>query len=905
MDDAGCSDAAHSTLPERETAWHALPTSQVFERLGCDPERGLSDAEAARRLAEDGPNELRAKPPRTLGQMVVGQIRDPMILILIVAAALSAALGELAEGAVILLIVVANALIGIVQESKAQSSLEALRSMSAPHARVVRGGEERVVDARDLVAGDVVLLADGDMVPADVRIVDAANLKVQEASLTGESVPVEKDADAACPADCPLADRATMAYSSSIVAYGRATGVVVATGMATEVGGIARMLDDQDELDTPLKRKLNAVGKTLTVVGVVVCAVIVAVGLLYGRPFIPQLLVAVSLAVSVIPEGLPATATIVMALGVQRMAKHNALVRSLPAVETLGGATVICTDKTGTLTLNKMTATRVALGADCERLGSFTPVDLLARHPDSYRDLLMCTALCNDASFDADDPGAVIGDPTEGALICMARDLGIDHDGLEERHPRLWEQPFDSVRKRMSTLHEVDGRLVLYTKGAVDELLPLCDSIVVDGGEPRALEDIDRVEISQECLAWSQEALRVLGFAMRTVEAVPPTDDADLERGLTFIGMVGMIDPPRTEVAPSIAACRDAGIRTVMVTGDHGATALAIARELGIFRDGDEELLGSELAAIACLWLVFGRAPGAPPGGAGRPPPPAPPGLGGRPPRGGARAPPPRDGVNDAPALKAADIGVAMGVTGTDVAKDAADMVLLDDRFTTIAYAIRAGRRIYRNIQKVIQFLLAGNIAEIATLLVATLCNWDAPLVAVHILWVNLATATLPALALGVDPAGGDIMRQPPVKSGTLFERDLVRRVATQGLFVAAMTLAAFWIGRGTGGLAVGQTMAFGVLAISQLMRSLDQRSNVDPIWVRGEGRNPWLLAALAVSVALLTCIMGVPALQGIFGIADLELWQWATVLGLSALSIVQIELVKLAARRQRKERVR
>ena len=713
---------------------------------------------------------------------------------------------------------------------------------------------------------------------------------------------MEKDADAACPADCPLADRATMAYSSSIVAYGRATGVVVATGMATEVGGIARMLDDQDELDTPLKRKLNAVGKTLTVVGVVVCAVIVAVGLLYGRPFIPQLLVAVSLAVSVIPEGLPATATIVMALGVQRMAKHNALVRSLPAVETLGGATVICTDKTGTLTLNKMTATRVALGADCERLGSFTPVDLLARHPDSYRDLLMCAALCNDASFDADDPGAVIGDPTEGALICMARDLGIDHDGLEERHPRLWEQPFDSVRKRMSTLHEVDGRLVLYTKGAVDELLPLCDSIVVDGGEPRALEDIDRVEISQECLAWSQEALRVLGFAMRTVEAVPPTDDADLERGLTFIGMVGMIDPPRTEVAPSIDACRDAGIRTVMVTGDHGATALAIARELGIFRDGDEELLGSELAAMDDAELdrhvgrttVFARVS----------------------PtdklrivesfkRAGETDAITGDGVNDAPALKAADIGVAMGVTGTDVAKDAADMVLLDDRFTTIAYAIRAGRRIYRNIQKVIQFLLAGNIAEIATLLVATLCNWDAPLVAVHILWVNLATATLPALALGVDPAGGDIMRQPPVKSGTLFERDLVRRVATQGLFVAAMTLAAFWIGRGTGGLAVGQTMAFGVLAISQLMRSLDQRSNVDPIWVRGEGRNPWLLAALAVSVALLTCIMGVPALQGIFGIADLELWQWATVLGLSALSIVQIELVKLAARRQRKERVR
>lgn len=898
MDDADCSDAAHRTSPDRAAPWHALPTAEALERLGVDPALGLSSDEAARRLETDGPNELRAKPPRTIGQMVVGQIRDPMILILIVAAALSAALGELAEGAVILLIVVANALIGIVQESKAQSSLEALRSMSAPHARVLRDGEERVVEARDLVAGDVVLLADGDMVPADLRIVDAANLKVQEASLTGESVPVEKSAAATCPADCPLADRTNMAYSSSIVSYGRATGVVVATGMRTEVGGIALMLDDQDELDTPLKRKLDAVGKTLTVVGAVVCAVIVAVGLLYGRPFVPQLLVAISLAVSVIPEGLPATATIVMALGVQRMAKRNALVRSLPAVETLGSATVICTDKTGTLTLNKMTATRVALGTDCELLGSLTPDDLLERHPSSYRDLLMCAALCNDASFDPDDPDTVIGDPTEGALIRMARDLGVDHEELERLHPRLWEQPFDSVRKRMSTLHRVDGTLLLYTKGAVDELLPLCDSIVVDGKEPRPLEDIDRLEISQECLAWSREALRVLGFAVRQVDAVPDSGDTDLEHGLTFVGMVGMIDPPRTEVAPSIAACRDAGIRTVMVTGDHGATALAIARELGIFRDGDEEVVGSELAAMddGELDRLVGRTSVF------------------------ARVSPADklrivealkrsketvamtgDGVNDAPALKAADIGVAMGVTGTDVAKDAADIVLLDDRFTTIAYAIREGRRIYRNIQKVVQFLLAGNIAEIATLLVATLCNWDAPLVAVHILWVNLATATLPALALGVDPAGGDIMRQKPVKSGTLFERDLVQRVAVQGLFVAAMTLAAFWIGRTSGGLAVGQTMAFCVLAVSQLMRSLDQRSNVDPIWVRGEGRNPWLLAALAASAALLACIMGIPVLQGMFGIADLEMWQWATVLGLSALSIVQIELVKLYRRRRLK----
>lgn len=883
---------------EGAPAWHALPVEEVLARLSTDVEAGLGDDEAARRLAQDGPNELRAKPPRTLGQMVVSQIRDPMVLILIGAAALSAALGELVEATVIAIIVVVNALICIAQERKAQSSLEALRGMSAPLARVMRQGEESVVEARDLVAGDVVLLRDGDMVPADLRLVDSANLKIQESSLTGESVPVEKEAEAHVQADCPLADRVTMAYSSSIVTYGRAVGVVTATGMHTEVGGIALMLDDQDELDTPLKRKLNAVGKALTVAGVVVCLIIIGVGLLYQRPIVPQLLVAISLAISIIPEGLPATATIVMALGVQRMARQNALVRKLPAVETLGGATVICTDKTGTLTLNKMTVKRVAQSGDYTTAEVLPPEGLAKRHPATQRELLYCAALCNDASFDPDRPSEIIGDPTEGALVCMARDLGVDHEQLEDLHPRLWEQPFDSARKRMSTLHEVDGKLVLYTKGAVEELLPLCTGLLTDGGI-RPMGPTDRAAIADACQAWSQDALRVLGFALRTVDAVPEDDAVDLEHDLVFVGMVGMIDPPRTEVAAAVAACRDAGIRTVMVTGDHGATAVAIARELGIFRGGDELVLGDELASLSDGELdghvrrasVFARVS---PSDKLR--------IIESLKRVGETAAMTGDGVNDAPALKVADIGVAMGVAGTDVAKDAADMVLLDDKFTTIVYAIKEGRRVYRNIQKVIQFLLAGNIAEIATLLVATLCNWEAPLLAVHILWVNLATATLPALALGVDPASPDVMRRPPVTSGTLFERDLVRRVVTQGLFVAAMTLAAFWIGLSSGGIVAGHTMAFCVLAFSQMLRAFNQRSNTAPIWERAEGRNPWLVAAFAVSAALVACILCIPALRDLFGVGPLSGWQWAAVMGLASLSIVQMEASKLLRRRPRAE---
>lgn len=872
----------------RQTPWHALKLTEVYETLHTS-EEGLSDAEAAERLEKYGRNALRSKPPKTILQMLKAQIIDPMVLILIGASAFSAILQEWTEAAVIFVIVIVNAVIGIVQEKKAQSSLEALRNMSAPTARVLRQGEETVIPASELVVGDVVMFGDGDMVPADLRLIDSANLKVQEASLTGESVPSEKEAEDLLPEDCPLGDRSNMAYTSAIVTYGRATGVVVATGMDTEVGNIAGMLDNQDDTDTPLKRKLNAVGKTLTIVGLIVCALIFAIGAFYQRPLIPQFLVAISLAISIIPEGLPATATIVMALGVQRMAKKNALIRKLPAVETLGSATVICSDKTGTLTLNKMTVTHIAVNGDFEN-GTTTPVENAAnQHPAVYKELVYAAALCNDASLDPDRKGEIIGDPTEGALIYLAQAFVIDHEALEDDYPRLFEQPFDSERKRMTTVHRINEKWISYTKGAVDEMLPLCTHILTSEGV-RPITEADKENITKLCLSMSEGALRVLGFAMRTLMELPTDDDENVEFDMTFVGVTGMIDPPRKEVADSVRTCRQAGIRTIMITGDHKVTALAIAKELDIYREGNTVVSGEELDTMTDDELddavktttVFARVS---PADKLR--------IIQSLKRTGEVAAMTGDGVNDSPALKAADIGVAMGITGTDVAKDAADMILLDDSFTTIAYAIKEGRRVYRNIQKVIQFLLVGNIAEILTLFVATLFNWDAPLLAVHILWVNLATATLPALALGVDPASKNIMKHKPVKSGTLFEKDLVRRVIIQGIFVAAMTTCAYWIGASMGSHVTGQTMAFCVLAFSQILRAFNQRSNTEPIWVRAEGINPWLIVSFVVSALLMACILLVPALQNAFRLTLLDGTQWLIVIGLSLMSILQVEIVK------------
>lgn len=869
--------------------WHTKTTQEVLEAFQTTVE-GLSDAEAEKRLQQYGKNALHQSAKRTVLQMIKTQITDPMVLILIGASVFSAVLKEWTEAIVIMAIVILNAVIGIVQEKKAESSLEALRSMSTPNARVLRQGEESIVPAEELVPGDIVYLEDGTMVPADMRLIESANLKVQEASLTGESVPSEKDADDVLTQDCVLGDRTNMVYTSSIVTYGNGMGVVTATGMDTEVGNIAGMLEQESDFDTPLKRKLNAVGKVLTVAGIIICVLILAIGAFYHRPLVPQFLIAISLAISIIPEGLPATATIVMALGVQRMAKRNALVRKLPAVETLGSATVICSDKTGTLTLNKMTVTHIAVNGDFER-GIVTPIeDGAKKHPHVYKELVYAAALCNNASIDPDREGEIIGDPTEGALIYMAQAFGINHEELEDKYPRLFEQPFDSQRKRMSTVHEIEGNYISYTKGAVDEMIPLCTKILTAKGI-RDLTEKDKQNIQNLCLEMSSKALRVLGFAYKKIQEIPEQDDTNIEYDMTFLGAVGMIDPPRKEVAQSVSVCRQAGIRTIMITGDHKVTATAIAKELTIWQEGDRVVSGDELKSMTEQELdeavktttVFARVSPADKLSIIQ-------SLK----RTGEVAAMTGDGVNDSPALKAADIGVAMGITGTDVAKEASDMILLDDSFTTIAYAIKEGRRVYRNIQKVIQFLLAGNIAEITTLLIATIFNWDAPLLAVHILWVNLATATLPALALGVDPASKNIMKHQPVKSGTLFEKNLIQRVVVQGIFVAAMTLTGYWIGISLGGQMTGQTMAFCILAFSQMFRAFNQRSNTEYIWVRAEGHNPWLLISFIVSFLLVICILWIPYFQTAFKVTTLDGMQWMIVLFLSGCSIVQMEIMKL-----------
>lgn len=875
--------------------WHSEPLGDVMEKLGSSAE-GLSDSEAKERLACCGKNELNQRKKKSIGKMLLEQVTDVMVLILVGAAVLSLFLGEWAEAIVIFTIIVVDAVIGVVQECKATNALEALKQMSAPCACVRRDGEERMIPAEELVPGDVVVIEDGAIIPADVRLIKENKLAVQEASLTGESIPVEKDSAAVLPAEAPLGNRINMVYTSSIVMYGNAEGVVVETGMNTEVGRIAGMLEDQDELDTPLKRKLDSVGKTLSLVGLVVCAAIFAIGSLYGREWIPLLMTAVSLAISIIPEGLPATATIVMALGVQRMAKQNAIIRRLPAVETLGSATVICCDKTGTLTQNRMTVTHIACGADFQNGRAVAVEEQEELLPES-RELLYIASLCNNASMDSDQPGEAIGDPTETALLAFAGKYGVDSEALERKMPRVFEQPFDSVRKRMTTVHRADGRIVAYTKGAVEEMLPLCSHIVTAQGI-RPMTDEDRERILALCLRMSEDALRVLGYAKRELDYVPVDENEDVEKDLVFVGMTGMIDPPRREVVQAVETCHAAGIRVVMITGDHKVTALEIARQLHIFREGNTVITGPELNAMSEEQLmeavktaaVFARVSPSDKLRIIK-------ALQGS----GEVAAMTGDGVNDSPALKAADIGIAMGKSGTDVAKDASDMILMDDNFTTIEFAIREGRRIYRNIQKVIQFLLAGNIAEILTLFLATLFNWDAPILAVQILLVNLITDTLPALALGVDPADKNIMKYEPVKSGTLFERGLIVRVILHGAFISAATIGVFQIGVHMDGYAAGMTMAFLVLSISQLLHALNQRSNTESVFSTGNGHNLHLFYSIAASALVLALILLIPYLRTVFGLTRISAKEWGVVALFSVLPLLAVELTKAVMRRKQK----
>ncbi len=851
---------------------------QVLQSLQTDPAQGLSAAEAARRLEQHGANVLREKKKKTNLQRFLDQFKDVMILILIAAAIVSFVIacvegnpGEFFEPALILLIVILNAVMGMLQESKAEKALDALKSMSAPHARVLRDGTEQIIDAASLVPGDIIRLEAGDFVPADARLLHSAGLKSEESALTGESVPSEKDAQEPVSADAALGDRVNMVFSGCSVTYGTATAVVTATGMQTEMGKIAGLLSGEEETQTPLQKKLASLGKILGFVALGACAIIFVVGLLNGIDVLEIFMTSVSLAVSAIPEGLPAIVTIVLSIGVQRMVKKNAIIRRLPAVETLGSASVICSDKTGTLTQNRMTLQKAYLDGAAEIIDSGDA---------AARTLVRTAALCCDGAvtFEADGTVTHIGDPTETAIVFAAHQFGDTKKTLGAAFPRLAELPFDSDRKRMSVVVEHDGRRLAIVKGAFDGIAPLCTA----GDTERARQVNDEM---------SRKALRVLAVAVREIDALPEVLAPEtLEQDLTFLGLVGMIDPPREEARDAVAVCREAGIRPVMITGDHVVTASAIAKNLGILQDGDRAITGAELDAMSETELdaaveqisVYARVS----------------------PENKIRivkawqkknkvVAMTGDGVNDAPALKAADIGCAMGITGTDVAKGAADMTLTDDNFATIVDAVREGRGIYANIRKVVGFLLGTNIGEVITVFAAMLLWHRSPLLSMQLLWINLVTDSLPAIALGMEEVEPGVMRQKPKpKDEGIFAHGLGVRVVLQGLMFGILSLAAFWIGwQSTGDLAGGQTLAFMTLALSQVVQAFNMRSDRS-LFKTGFFTNRRLNLACLLSVVLVALVLFTPVSIA-FGLITLSPQLYLIGLGLSLVPFVVMELSK------------
>ena len=860
---------------------HNTTQEALLRELSVAPETGLSQEEARARLTQYGENKLAEKKKKTNLQRFLEQFQDVMIVILLAAAAVSfvvACFGhdpmEFFEPGLILLIVVLNAVLGVVQESKAEKALDALKNLSAPHARVLREGSEQLVEASQLVPGDIIHLEAGDFIPADARLLKSVSLKSEESALTGESVPSEKDAAAQVPEDAPLGDRSNMVFSGCSVTYGTATAVVTGTGMNTEMGKIAGLLEGEAETQTPLQQKLAQLGKYLGIVALAACAVIFVVGLLNGIPVLEIFMTAVSLAVSAIPEGLPAIVTIVLAIGVQRMVKKNALIRRLPAVETLGSASVICSDKTGTLTQNRMTLTQLWVEGEPD----LEPVS--SENSEKARQLLKLGALCCDGSvtYGADGTEQHMGDPTETAILVAAHKNGLEQEALNRENPRLGELPFDSDRKLMTTVNQVDGQVVAIVKGAFDVMADRC----VSGDLEAAREKNEEM---------SRQALRVLAVGWKVLDQAPdsPTSQ-ELETGLTLLGLVGMIDPPRPEAKEAVALCRRAGIQPVMITGDHVVTASAIARELGILQEGDRAVTGAQLDAMTDQELdkevahisVYARVS----------------------PenkirivkawqRQGQVVSMTGDGVNDAPALKAADIGCAMGITGTDVAKGAADMTLTDDNFATIVHAVREGRGIYANIRKVVGFLLGTNIGEVLTVFFAMILWHKTPLLSMQLLWINLVTDSLPAISLGMEAVEDDVMEhKPKPKEEGIFAHGLGIQVVLQGCMFALLTLIAFALGERYGGsLKAGQTMAFLVLSLTQIVQSFNMRSE-HSLFVLGPFSNRKLDGAALLSLALVCLVLFTP-LAIAFGMVLLPGWLYLAGLGLILVPLVVMELAK------------
>jgi len=866
-----------------EKKWFNLSTKETAQELETDINSGLSNDSVNERYQKYGYNELKAKKKKSLFVKFLEQFKDFMIIILIIAAVVSGIVGVqegegLTDTIIILIVVVLNAIIGVAQENKAEKSLEALQKMSSHAAKVIRDGKLSVIPSRELVPGDIVVLETGDYIPADLRIIEAVNLKSQEAAMTGESVPVEKSEET-IEGDVELGDRKNILFSSSLVTYGRGKGIVVGTGMNTEVGKIAKMIDETDEGQTPLQIKLNNLGKTLGIVALLLCAIIFVVGTLYGKEPIHMFMTAVSLAVAAIPEGLAAVSTIVLAIGVQRMVKKNAIVKKLPAVETLGCASVICSDKTGTLTQNKMTVKKIFVNSKLDN------IDEIKDKSEELDKLIKAGMLCNDTKIAED--GTLTGDPTETALIDMGFVLEYKEDVIEKT-PRTFEIPFDSDRKLMTTVHKIENeeKYIVYTKGGVDELLRCCNKYSINSEVKSDLEEYKPTILSTN-QSMAEKALRVLAFGYKIIDhELTQEDTENLENDLIFVGMCGMIDPPREEVKDSVKKCISAGIKTVMITGDHKITATAIAKELGILKDETEAITGSELekmsdeelkekvrnisvyarvspehkVRIVKAWQANGEVVS----------------MTG-------------DGVNDAPALKNADIGCAMGIVGTDVSKEAADVILTDDNFSTIVAAVEEGRRIYDNILKAITFLLSSNIGEIVVLFLAILLtpvlakafgitniSQLEPLLPMHILWINLVTDSLPALALAVDPANRDIMKRKPIKNSKgIFSKGMTWRIMYQGVWIGLITLAAFILGLSTEGsseykIMVGQTMAFSVLALSELVHVFNVRNTKESIFKSNPFNNNMLLLAIFASAALMLIVLFTPALRTIFDLAVL-----------------------------------
>ncbi len=886
--------------------WFNKTVDEVESTLKTNAENGLTAEEAKKRQEEYGLNELKAKKKKSLFVKFLEQFKDFMIIILIISAIISGVVG-VAQGEgftdtiIILVVVVVNAIIGVAQENKAEKSLEALQKLSSHVAKVVRDGKLQVIQSKELVPGDIVILETGDYVPADLRIIEAVNLKSQESALTGESVPVEKMAAKIEDEKIGIGDRVNMLFSSSLITYGRGKAVVVETGMNTEVGKIADIINTAEEQGTPLQQKLNKLGKTLGIVALAICAVIFVVGLLYGKEPIHMFMTAVSLAVAAIPEGLPAVFTIVLAIGVQRMVKRNAIVKKLPAVETLGSASVICSDKTGTLTQNKMTVEKVF----CD--GNLVNLEESADMIDIQK-LVYASMLCNDTKISEDDK--LTGDPTETALVDMAFKLDFD-PSVYGMFPRVAEIPFDSDRKLMTTVHEENGNYVVYTKGGVDELLANCSSYILEGDIKTDLEEYKEI-IRRYNMEMAQNALRVLAMAYKVLDHKPTAEEIkELESNLTYIGMVGMIDPPRLEVKDAVQECKEAGIKTVMITGDHKITAIAIAKSLGILENDDEAITGTELEEMSDEELirnvrkysVYARVS----------------------PEhkvrivkawqaNGETVAMTGDGVNDAPSLKIADIGCAMGVVGTDVAKEAADVILTDDNFATVVSAVEEGRRIYDNILKAIQFLLSSNIGEIVVLFLAILITpllskqfgvditLIETLLPIHILWINLVTDSLPALALAVDPAADNVMKRKPLKNTKkgIFTKGMTWRIVYQGLMIGLLTLTAFIIGLSTPDVSqeervkIGQTMAFYVLALSELVHVFNIRDNKRTIFKTGIFNNSKLILATVVSASLMFVILFTQGLRDIFGLVMLPAMHVFETVMLVLAPVIIVEIFKL-----------